>query len=83
LFKLIEQYTFSKDELNNKTKTTELQMQIKQLEQAQSNLSDKAITRDDLIRIVKRICIILLIIVYPLRLIFFTFKWAIKTYRQT
>jgi hypothetical protein len=82
LINLFHQYSFTKDELKSKTQKTELETKIKQLEQERSVLYYKVITRDDLLRMVKITFIIILIIAYPARLLFLTFKWAIKTYRQ-
>ncbi|MBW8049200.1 MAG: hypothetical protein FVQ77_02440 [Cytophagales bacterium] len=83
LVNLFQQYSFTKAELNSKTKITELKIIKQKLEEERNNFSSKVISRDDLIKIVKIISIIILLLFYPLRLLVFTFKWAIKAYKQT
>ncbi len=82
LFDLIQQYNLNNDELKTAKQIDTLDTQIAQLQKEKNILSVKAINKQDLFRIALTTLIIILIIVYPIRLMYITFRWALKTYRK-
>jgi hypothetical protein len=82
LYDLIAQVKITEEELKNKSIANAIHKQINQLKFEKFKLSQKVLTAKDLILNVKLTFLVLLIIGYPLRLIYVTLSWAIKIYRQ-
>jgi hypothetical protein len=82
LYKLIDQYSLSSDEIKIAAKKDSINNQIARLQNERAALSTKTINRQSLTRIVLTAFIVILILIYPVRLLVLAFRWAFKTYKQ-
>mgnify|MGYP000721649364 CR=1 FL=1 len=72
-YKNKEKYKQAREQLNSKH--SKLEMELK-------NVFNKAMSDDEILYYLSRILIILLILLYPVRGIYFLFKWAIQTLKN-
>ncbi|MBN2881795.1 hypothetical protein JXM83_07135 [Candidatus Woesearchaeota archaeon] len=82
LVNFFDKYSLTKDELDIQTQINSLNSNIESLEQKRNSLQNNAISGDDIFRFGMISLITLLILAYPIRFIFLTIKWAIRTYRE-
>jgi hypothetical protein len=81
LFKLFQELQITAKDKAQKAHADHLLNQVTILEKEKKHLSFKVLGSNDLIKIFKIIFLILFVMVYPVRILYFSFRWAIKNYK--